>query len=700
MTTSSDKEHFLDKPIFQVRRDHLFYAALILFIFCTRLWDLGPRSYSHDEAIHAWESWRLATGQGYVHDPPYHGPFLYHLTAALFVLFGDGEYVGRLGAAIFGIALTLLPLMLRRWLGRWGTLMAMLFMAISPVLMHRSRFLRHDPFAATFNLLLLIAILRYLYEQRSRDLYLAASALSLGVCTKETSFIAYFLFGTFLVGWALTSWLRGRERTWRALTALPTYDLILMMGTLLLPLASPLAIRLLGHDPLDLSPTGITFSAIVFGVILVISILIGLLWDRRRWPICAAFFYGIFVPLYTTFFTNGQGFATGMVGQLGYWLSQQGVKRGGQPWFYYLILMPMYEFGPLLIGLGGIVYVTIRGIRRDRSGIPFAEASRGTIPLVPLLILWALGAFVLYSWAGEKMPWLTMHLALPWHLLAGWTVGQLLERDWATVRAARGWWLLLLLPLWIGALATLLLPWLGIPIAPTGMNAPMTRWIAFAAVVLLGYGVFHYAENIGNAQALRLAAFALIGVLMLLTVRFAWMATFAHGDVANEFLVYAQGAPDVGRVARQLTAMSYRLTGGLDITVAYDQDAGWPFVWYLRHFTRGQYFEKPNDSLLQADVVLVGEDTDDAVRPMLQEGYRRYRYRLIWWPYQDWYIEWTPKTFWAELRSPEGRTRFWNVVWRREYPVPLAEWPDHLVHYFYLYVREELVEDLWASTCP
>ena len=81
---------------------------------------------------------------------------------------------------------------------------------------------------------------------------------------------------------------------------------------------------------------------------------------------CAGIFYGIFIPLFTTMFTNGQGFATGMVGQLGYWLSQQGVQRGGQPAHYYVVLMALYEFLPLLVGLGGTIYYLL-GLRRKPS---------------------------------------------------------------------------------------------------------------------------------------------------------------------------------------------------------------------------------------------------------------------------------------------------------------------------------------------
>ncbi len=53
-----------------------------------------------------------------------------------------------------------------KWLGKRGALMAMALMAISPVLMARSRYIRHDHYAIVANLILLISILRYMRTAR------------------------------------------------------------------------------------------------------------------------------------------------------------------------------------------------------------------------------------------------------------------------------------------------------------------------------------------------------------------------------------------------------------------------------------------------------------------------------------------------------------------------------------------------------
>ena len=62
------------------------------------------------------------------------------------------------------------------------------------------------------------------------------------------------------------------------------------------------------------------------------------------WAWSALLFWTIFLVLYTTFFSNPAGAYTVIFGALLYWVDQQGVAQGGQPWFYYLVLLPMYEF--------------------------------------------------------------------------------------------------------------------------------------------------------------------------------------------------------------------------------------------------------------------------------------------------------------------------------------------------------------------
>src|SRR4029079_11852587 len=107
-------------------------------------------------------------------------------------------------------------------------------------------------------------------------------------------------------------------------------------------------------------------------VFFLVSVIVGMLWNRNWWKY-AVLFWGVYTILFTTFFTNAAGFFTGIVGSYGYWLVQQGVERGSQPEYYYvLVQIPMYEYLPavgslLAIGLG------LKKLLSQRSSIAEAE---------------------------------------------------------------------------------------------------------------------------------------------------------------------------------------------------------------------------------------------------------------------------------------------------------------------------------------
>ena len=81
-----------------------------------------------------------------------------------------------------------------------------------------------------------------------------------------------------------------------------------------------------------------------------VSLALGLWWRGGTWLICAAIFYGVWIALFTTFFTNPAGLFSGVWQGMGYWIAQQDVARGNQPWYYYLVGLSVYEFLPVIFG--------------------------------------------------------------------------------------------------------------------------------------------------------------------------------------------------------------------------------------------------------------------------------------------------------------------------------------------------------------
>jgi len=681
----SEKDSFLDTPIrvlFNLNWETTLYILLIVLAIATRFWDLGARAISHDESWHANWSWKLYAGHGYRHDPASHGPFLFHANAFIHLLFGVNSYTARIVPALFGVALVALPYLFRKWLGRTGALVTSALFLISPSFLYYSRYIRNDIYIAVWTMLIVFAVFRYLEERQSFHLYLMTVILSLSFCTKEVTFIYGFIFGSFLGLLFLVQWLGERQRDIRSF---PAFELALVMGTLVLPLLTAFPVELLGFNPLDYSQAGIIRSGVTFFVLLVISALIGIWWDWKRWLISAGLFYSIFIVLYTTFFTNGQGFATGVVGSLGYWLVQHGVQRGDQPWYYYLFLMPMYEFVPLIFSLMGIGFA----IRNTQY-----ETRNSKAPVIPFLIYWLIGSLVLYSWAGEKMPWLILHPVQPMIVVAGYFVGRVFERiDW------RGLWrdggpvlaLLLILTLFAGSALVSTRPFQGRSLAQ--LSATL-QWLAALVVgTILVLGVVRYWRGLGTKRSLRVVFVTVFVLLCLLTVRFSWMANYINYDMAKEFIVYAHGTPDITLTMREIEDISRRTVGDKNIKIAYDNESTWPFEWYLQEYPNTAYYgSQPTKQALDAPIVLVGPPNDIKVRPFLGDNYYWFERRQIWWPMEE-YKNWTPGKILAILRDPAERGKWWNIFWYRKYPRSTDDW--YYKDPFYFCVRKDVINQLW-----
>ncbi len=181
-------------------------------------------------------------------------------------------------------------------------------------------------------------------------------------------------------------------------------------------------------------------AAVTFGFVAA-AVAVGWWWSPRKWLPLMGAFVGIGVTFFTTVFTNGVGLGTGFVGSLGYWLVQQGVQRGTQPIYYYLVITPIYEYLPMLIALIATVVYAWRAIRGRRINRADGRSTLRTDRLfVPFLFTWMIGAWIAFSYAGEKMPWLMVYLALPMIVLSGRFLGEWLDTiDWRAVIVERQW---------------------------------------------------------------------------------------------------------------------------------------------------------------------------------------------------------------------------------------------------------------------
>lgn len=514
----------------------------------------------------------------------------------------------------------------------------------------------------------------------------------------------------------------------------PAFSLMLVLFTFVLPQLSALPVKLFLHaDPLDYTSTGLLTTAIMFVPMFVVAMAVGLVWDWKKWLIAAGIFYGIYVPLFTTMFTNGGGFFTGMVGSLGYWLAQQDVQRGSQPWYFYvLVQIPMYEYLPaigalLAAGIGVYRWITAADVPPEEQLLTEENKPRPPkpekFPVLLFLGYWTVLAILAYSYAGEKMPWLTVHIALPMVLMAAWGFGQLVEAlNFANFRTNKGWIALLVFPLTIYAACYAVYRLAFSGAAPFQGNEldqlQATMSFVFAAVVLVAGGVVSYllAQGLGWRQTAVLASLIAGAGLVFLTMRTAFDASYLNYDNQTEFVNYASGAPGVKTVMSQVEEISKRTTDGMGIKVAYDDDVSWPITWYMRDFTNQVYYgnSPTRETFQDTPLVIAGDNNWSKVEPLLGNRYYTFEYIRMWWPMQEYFNLDKPGNadkskpaegidrIWYALGNADFRQAIFNIWFFRDYTkygeltsvdYSLSHWP--VSDRMRLYIRKDLASQLW-----
>jgi uncharacterized protein (TIGR03663 family) len=384
-------------------------GAILLVAIFTRFWDLGERPLHHDESIHAYQSLSLARGSDWRYDPAYHGPFLYYVNALVYKLFGATDFTARLMPAVFGLILIAFALPLRRWIGNTAALAYAIGILTAAHMAYFSRFIREDLYSLVFTLGTILAFQRFLETDRAKWLSLSAASFALAGVTKENGYMTGVLFVAY-GAWCLFAGAILSRRSGSAL-GVPFAATARWVRAHLMPLAS----------------AGILFMV-------------------------------IWVTLYTGFGKHPEDWLA-IPKAVKYWMGQHAIARIPGPWYYYFPQLAYYETAILAAALFAFRW---QDWRRDpflrsvllalpalclygvaRAYVPalaahpvtwvlvlstlaafFALASlkpppEPTLPpFMRFMAFWALGSLAIYSWAREKVPWLTVHPLLPLTILA------------------------------------------------------------------------------------------------------------------------------------------------------------------------------------------------------------------------------------------------------------------------------------------
>jgi uncharacterized protein (TIGR03663 family) len=273
--------------------------------------------------------------------PILHGPLRFYLTALMYVLFGDSDFTARLAPALMGTAMVALCWLLRGLLGRVAAFTAAgaaRRRADVPLLQPLRR---EDIYIACITLALLAVVFRFLDRPRRHQPALIGGLLALSLRHQ---------------GVDVHHRLRGRH-------VLPG----------------------LAADPEQRRELLRRCASVG--------------WEAWAWALAA--FAAVFTILFTTFLTHPAGLWDGIHDGLDYWLGQQHVGRGGEPWASTSSCSSAWSG---------------RCCCSARSA-PVALAS--PTPLRVFLIWAFVLSLAVYSWASEKFAWLVMHPLLPLILLAG-----------------------------------------------------------------------------------------------------------------------------------------------------------------------------------------------------------------------------------------------------------------------------------------
>ncbi|MCE2469979.1 MAG: TIGR03663 family protein [Dehalococcoidia bacterium] len=645
------------------RTDAALLVLLAALALGTRLWDVGGRTLHYDEILHAWYAWIFSEGGGYAHTPLTHGPFLFHAAAATYWLIGASDVAARLLPALFGAALVPMPYLLRNELGRVGAFAASGLLLISPTMLYFGRFVRNDVYMAVWALAIVILVYRYAERPRPWMLFAWAALWAFAFTTKETT---YFLAGIvglalFTMSWrGFWAWAKGE----RKLSALPPAGtLLLVLATLSMPLFAPAAglaqdwagIVLINPDVnhpgvMDGSvaradaetgaPVGGALYIAVFLVAMLaaLAVTLGLLWDRRRWPWLAGAFGGVWLVLYTSVFTNWQGFFTGLWGSLGYWMAQQPVGRAGQPWYYYFLGLSTYEFLIAALAFTGGVYLLFRGKPSDR-----------------FILFWAAATLGAGIYAGEKMPWLLMGITLPLAIIAGRAVGllagaarrlpsptadsggspseRLVRR--LTSGATRAVWA------GVGGLAVVSMG--GYAVVRVARDEAFVSserfWVPFVLALLGALILALAARKEWRKPALAAAALGAVVCLTGMTVLVSARAAYSYAGYERpaELLVYSQTGQETTYAAECIAKLAERSGlghGGLRVLSGESDNFAWQWRWYLRDYPNVTYRSlaaAPLTEPPEVDVVLASRGVASAASPFLAGFTEVGSLSHLWW---------------------------------------------------------------------
>ena len=613
--------------------------VILAFGIFIRFWDLERMAYHHDESIHAWYSYRIYTGEEYHYDPTYHGPFLYHIGALSFLLFGDSDFTGRLPFVLAGILLLYIVFHSRKLFGDTRAYWMLAFCAISPTLTYFARFARNDVYIAAWMMGMVVFALSYIQFGKIRDFYLAVIFLGLLYCTKENSYMSGFILCSFLVIYVLCrllfAILFSREEEKKAIldkvlvTRHVLTKFIILYGIfsffmffyvkIQVDKNTPEFVKILEQPEVESLGIGVIKPVLnkwmednqgflwgwwLLALLITVVVYFFLEYarlekikasDSRSEPISTwfvdnsallisvAMLFIMYSFLFTVMFQRPEGMKNGLIDYLSYWLGHQLIKpRIDNVAWYYLPRLFLYEFIAMVLSIIGIVYFigkSIWSLGSDKPQEPEEPKKQKKDIPVPA------GPFI-----GDPS---ISPVGFPL-FLCYWFVASLV----------------------IYAILREKVPWL------------MTHQ-ALPAALLAGYLMGEVQEYI-KPGIIKKTIFAIAIIGIAYSVRTNVILNMYNNDDPRETIVYTQSTQDVKKIVEEVNQLCWRWLDRENTRVTVQGTGQWPLSWYLRKYKNIRWV--PSVSDLESPIIITDDSEQRRMTALMGDDFAGKLFGLrAWW---------------------------------------------------------------------
>ncbi|MEI6221139.1 MAG: flippase activity-associated protein Agl23 [bacterium] len=659
-------------------------------------------------------------------------------------LAGVTDYTCRIAPAIQAVILVLLPYFFRNYLGKLGALITAVLLLISPTALYVGRFQRHDIYLMIPALIMIIAIFRFIQLKDKRSFYIFALATGFIYCTLEVYYIFGFILFLFLLGCFLYEFISARDKKnknapslWNQpiASALKKFKenpkwLLIGFALFLMPVvffystmfSNPMGfLRQALPNPVD-STTGLGYwlsqqdvargsqnwkyylslmfpyelFTVIFGILAIA--MIGFKMGTNR--IKQAYIFA-FTSITTVIIFELADFSA-----VRRYLQQQ--QAGTLTNETLLTLRQETLFGLalsfiILVALFFIpYYIGYRKSLSQKNIPPLPQFGNAPFPFFYELFIinWLYMMFMSLSWAGEKMPWLNLHVAVPMAFLAALFLREAVGKLFAVIRQAP-----------IAVLITLsgCFYVMYLLMHPEQVSSP-TLWFAPLAIIVSAIAYLAMQTKASPQAKVALIALLLsVGSLSTYSLVGAFRVSYINPDDPKELLVYTQSSKEVIETADKIKKIAASLPNKNDIHINIESTQTWPFVWYLNGYTNIGYPPSITTEPTE-EVVLVAKENEEKTKPFLK-NYVGQQYVLRWWWLPD-MEKWkeTIKRTNPKTNQPEevkemtiaSYIKFWfsPEVWNWMLTREVWHSRKGMSYDGVFYVRKDKAKEIWQDGVP